>query len=578
MACTQGGSYLLRRGTGFSVRIRLPVALARATGRLEAVRSLRTRDPRMARALAAAIAVRVDGLWPDMAEAQENEVGRLIEAWFKRELDRAWRDFSTGASVRALVSDIEDPAERRARQGYALRTLADDRLDRLSAAFRVGDYGDGIELAREIVRELDAPIPEDDRRFTVLAREMMRAEGHVADAQVHWSEGQEQFTPDWKPELPEALFPKPKAVELPQAVAAAAPAAPSPIVKPISGVTVSELFQRYTSEARMKPKSKADFGTAVRRFIDLHGDLDLHQIEKRHVVTFKDMLLQLPSRMLDADRKLTAPELVERYRSRPSVPRLSPKTVNEKGIAAIKACFGYGVKNDLMPANVASNVAAQEDRVKRPSRLPYDMTDLRAIFSQDTFLKGERPVAGGGEAAVWLPTLALYTGARLNELGTLTVGDVCERDGVRFLFIRDGKTTAARRKVPIHSELIRLGFLDYVKGRGSRPDAKLFPGIGTTGLDEEATSPFSQWWGRYARKVVPDTRKVFHSFRHTVKLTLRNAGVDKTLRDAVMGHDADDVAENYGLDEDGEGYALPALAEAIERISYPGLIIAIAIS
>lgn len=59
------------------------------------------------------------------------------------------------------------------------------------------------------------------------------------------------------------------------------------------------------------------------------------------------------------------------------------------------------------------------------------------------------------------------------------------------------------------------------------------------------------------------------------KHALRNAGVDKTLRDAVMGHDHDDVAERYGLDEDEKGYALPVLAAAIAKISYPGLVLSI---
>jgi integrase len=66
-----------------------------------------------------------------------------------------------------------------------------------------------------------------------------------------------------------------------------------------------------------------------------------------------------------------------------------------------------------------------------------------------------------------------------------------------------------------------------------------------------------------------DKRKVFHSFRHTVKKKMRDAGVDKTLRDAVMGHTAEDEAERYGRDEDGQGFSLVPLSQAIEAISFP---------
>jgi integrase len=80
---------------------------------------------------------------------------------------------------------------------------------------------------------------------------------------------------------------------------------------------------------------------------------------------------------------------------------------------------------------------------------------------------------------------------------------------------------------------------------------------------------WSKWWGRY-RKVhgLDDSRKVFHSFRHTVKRKLRNAGVEKTLRDAIMGHDAEDEAERYGVDEEGTNVEIIVLKEAVEKISY----------
>lgn len=147
----------------------------------------------------------------------------------------------------------------------------------------------------------------------------------------------------------------------------------------------------------MQPKTIKDFGTAIRRFVELHGDLDMHHIERRHVVGFKDMLLQLPVRAGGADKGLTAPELVEKYRGK-VVPRLAPQNVNGKGLAALKATLGYGLRNDLMPHNVAEKIAALEDRKRGPSRLPYDLADLKLIFGMPTFVTGDRPVAGAGEA------------------------------------------------------------------------------------------------------------------------------------------------------------------------------------
>ena len=70
-----------------------------------------------------------------------------------------------------------------------------------------------------------------------------------------------------------------------------------PAISP-SGVTISVAVDRYMAESPMKPGSKKDFGASISRFIELHGDVDLHAIRKSHVVAFKDMLLSLPSRMV----------------------------------------------------------------------------------------------------------------------------------------------------------------------------------------------------------------------------------------------------------------------------------------
>lgn len=69
-----------------------------------------------------------------------------------------------------------------------------------------------------------------------------------------------------------------------------------------------------------------------------------------------------------------------------------------------------------------------------------------------------------------------------------------------------------------------------------------------------------------------DPTKTFHSFRHTFKRVLRNAGVDKLLIDALQGHTEGDVSSQYGKDELGIGYGLPILKEAIEKARFTEMI------
>ena len=59
------------------------------------------------------------------------------------------------------------------------------------------------------------------------------------------------------------------------------------------------------------------------------------------------------------------------------------------------------------------------------------------IFNTPVSTEGERPEGGQGEAAFWLPLLALFTGARLGELAGLRVSDVAHEElvGAHCIYI-----------------------------------------------------------------------------------------------------------------------------------------------
>ncbi|SHI45365.1 Phage integrase family protein [Malonomonas rubra DSM 5091] len=48
---------------------------------------------------------------------------------------------------------------------------------------------------------------------------------------------------------------------------------------------------------------------------------------------------------------------------------------------------------------------------------------------------------------------------------------------------------------------------------------------------------FGNKYGKINRELIPDTKKCFHSFRHTVADTLKQAGVNETLIIELLGHD-----------------------------------------
>jgi hypothetical protein len=58
-----------------------------------------------------------------------------------------------------------------------------------------------------------------------------------------------------------------------------------------------------------------------------------------------------------------------------------------------------------------------------------------------------------------------------------------------------------------------------------------------------------------------DTRKVFHSFRHTFKDACRAVGIEEAVHDALTGHTGNSISRKYG----NEQYPLEPLFEAMER-------------
>ena len=161
-------------------------------------------------------------------------------------------------------------------------------------------------------------------------------------------------------------------------------------------------------------------------------------------------------------------------------------------------------------------------------RKPYSQEQTRLIFTELT----ENPSGlVRKESHKWGALLGLFTGARLNEICHLEIADT-KRDGdIWFLNITDEgdtnkrvKAKASRRKVPLHSELIRLGFLDFVKSR--EMGQRLFPDYSYS-----ANGGYGRNLGRwYNESFLPklgikEPGLFFHCLRHTMVTRLGQAGV-----------------------------------------------------
>lgn len=175
-------------------------------------------------------------------------------------------------------------------------------------------------------------------------------------------------------------------------------------------------------------------------------------------------------------------------------------------------------------------------------RRPWSAAELQIIFNQKLFTSYELPKdkKAGADAAYWIPLLGLYTGARLGELAQLTTTDIQTEADIQVLSITNEgeiqqvKTAAGIRKIPIHKELLRLGFIDYVEHIKSLQHLSLWPH-----LPKRKNKPggyFSNWFGTW-KSTLGLTTVDFHSFRHTARSQLAYRDISEPIIDALLGHE-----------------------------------------
>jgi integrase len=353
----------------------------------------------------------------------------------------------------------------------------------------------------------------------------------------------------------------------------------------LGGGSLREAFEGW-NKARERPEDTVtEYRRAVEMFIQLHGNLSVAEIKRRHGLAFREEIKLVPSRRSGKLRKATLPELSAWGREHPEVSKVSAGTIN-KQLCAVQAVGLWAYDNGLIPEDSAWSDPFQRLRVEedQSARDSFVTSELQVVFDDPLFTSHEWPVGARGAAGVWLPLLSLFTGARQSELAGLKASNITEDEatGTPLMFIVSDKKTGRRLKtkpservIPIHSQLIELEFLKFVaERRGENPDAWLFPLV-SPATGRAGIKAWSKWWGKYLRKRVgvTDTNKVFHSFRHGVQDALRRTTPDEELRDAIQGRSSQkkSVGRGYAAKEMLARWGVETLQEAVSKISYPGL-------
>jgi integrase len=206
----------------------------------------------------------------------------------------------------------------------------------------------------------------------------------------------------------------------------------------------------------------------------------------------------------------------------------------QKKIGWLIAAVNLAMDEGKLKFNPFSKVVRQRDDKQR--RLPLSETDIRDL---------KKNLGELDPADQLLFRLLGSTGMRLSEAFQID-GEMKER-GCRYVII-GRKTSQSMRRVPLPTAL--LPFLP------KKIEGRLFK--------TEPRGAASKRLMRFLRAVgINDTCKVVHSLRHRAQDRLRAAGCAEDVRWAILGHEVDTVAENYGA-----GFPVPMLKRWIDKIGF----------
>jgi integrase len=326
----------------------------------------------------------------------------------------------------------------------------------------------------------------------------------------------------------------------------------------IGGPTIIEAAEAYEQAVgvTVADKTRKQVKQTARLFADHVGPgTPVVAVTGKDAVGFLDLLAKInPDYRRDPKSgELTLAQLAELYPAKDGK-GLSAATINRHA-GHIRVLIAWLIKRHELPEEHRNPFAGKSRRATGKLRLPMTDSEIAALL--DGAPLAREPGQNFKECVGWLVLLGAYMGARAGELCELTVDDVREKDGIRYVAIKTGKTESASRVIPLHPDLVRMGFLDYAK----RCDGDLF---GITGKTLAKRFP------AYRRSRGVDRAGVaFHSLRKSFVARLEEAEVPSDTAALLVGHKS---KRSFTYDVySPHGPTLRKLSEAVGKVRYIGL-------
>lgn len=312
-------------------------------------------------------------------------------------------------------------------------------------------------------------------------------------------------------------------------------------------------------------KTIQEYRGILTKLVDFLEDRSIELVTRPHLMGFREMLKTYPARPTLVQRRLGLKALIDLGLK----PALGHSTI-AKHLDRVSQLMMWAERSGYeIKASMAQGLQPKSTTKENEERDRYSLSDLTTLFATAQY-QGEAPF--NRTAFYWAPLIALYTGMRLDEICQLRIQDIYldQETNLHAISINDEgedrklKNKSSPRIIPLHSQLVRLGLLEYVKVLRSNRHRMLFPTLNRHPKNGYSHA-VSKWFSTYKTDLGFDRKKVFHSFRHTVADHLKQELKNPEIVDAILGH-ASKGSENHR--RYGKDYRLDLMKPVIEALNF----------
>jgi len=336
-------------------------------------------------------------------------------------------------------------------------------------------------------------------------------------------------------------------------------------------------FDRKERSGSPAPKStKDEYKSIYKEFLEIIGpELRCCDLNKEVIKKYEKILWGLPS---NYEKRKPYKELSLKQIIELNIPKdhLRAAPTYNKYIMRVKTFLRWAAEEEYIKSGLDNFLKPLPDKIKANKKKDaFSEEELRLLFNNEIYEnhKFKQP------SRYWLPLLALFTGARGEELASLFTDDIKQDEKTKIDYIdikvnidrnQLKKNITAERIVPIHKKLIALGFLEYVNSLQN--ESPIFPE-----LDKKSGSRYKKFGNNFNRKEksgwmrkcgVDSEKTSFHSFRHNVIDYLDKTKTPERVSCAIVGHKpkGGGLVENYVKDAD-----IKTLHKAINKLNFPSI-------